>query len=205
MNVRSSSIPAAAVVGAAVLLFAAGIGTAVWVNRKGAPPVGEIPAGGAEFELEVSSSRVSAGQPQAYLLEIAGDRLQLVPNPVSVGAGASETAIVERALKEVLAAANDPNSLSMIPAGTRLLDVKVAADGIHVNVSQEFRSGGGSASMIARVAQIIYTATSVDPKASVFLSIEGRPIDRNLPLGGEGLILRQPTTRAEFREDFSLS
>jgi spore germination protein GerM len=153
----------------------------------------------------VSSSRASAGQPQAYLLEIAGDRLQLVPNPVSFGVGESETAVVERALKEVLAAANDPNALSMIPAGTRLLDVKVAADGIHVNVSQEFRSGGGSASMVARVAQIIYTATSVDPKASVFLSIEGKPVDRNLPLGGEGLILRQPTTRAEFREDFSLS
>lgn len=205
MSVRSNPIPAAAVVGAAVILFAAGIGTAFWVNRKGStPPAGEIPAG-MEFQLEVSSSRASAGQPQAYLLEIAGDRLQLVPNPVSVGVGESETAVVERALKEVLAAANDPNALSMIPAGTRLLDVKVAADGIHVNVSQEFRSGGGSASMVARVAQIIYTATSVDPKASVFLSIEGKPVDRNLPLGGEGLILRQPTTRAEFREDFSLS
>jgi spore germination protein GerM len=58
--------------------------------------------------------------------------------------------------------------------------------------------------MIYRVAQVLYTATSLDPKAKVFLSVESQPLDENHPLGGEGLILRQPMTRQDFAQDFSL-
>jgi spore germination protein GerM len=39
----------------------------------------------------------------------------------------------------------------------------------------------------------------------VFLSVEGQSIDREHPLGGEGLILRQPITRTQFDADFLLN
>jgi hypothetical protein len=62
------------------------------------------------------------------------------------------------------------------------------------------------------MAQVIYTATSLNPDGKVFVLIEGQPIlqrrgyanDRRHSLGGEGLILRQPTTRAQFLSDFPL-
>jgi spore germination protein GerM len=64
--------------------------------------------------------------------------------------------------------------------------------------------------MIYRVAQVIYTATSLDPNQKVFISVGGQSIlqrrgyanDNNHPLGGEGLILEQPTTRSQFAADF---
>jgi spore germination protein GerM len=77
----------------------------------------------------------------------------------------------------------------------------VQEDGIHVDLSQGFRTGGGTASMTGRVAQVLYTATSLDPDAPVWLSVEGKPIDS---IGGEGLMLEQPLTRKRFKQDFSL-
>ena len=64
--------------------------------------------------------------------------------------------------------------------------------------------GGGSSSMIYRVAQVLYTATSIDPEASVFLSIEGQPLNENYPLGGEGLLLDYPLNRKNLQQNFSL-
>jgi spore germination protein GerM len=71
-----------------------------------------------------------------------------------------------------------------------------------VDLSREFSQGGGSASMIDRVAQVLYTVTSLDPTAKVYLSIEGQLLDENHPLGGEGVILQQPLTRQQFAVDF---
>lgn len=75
-------------------------------------------------------------------------------------------------------------------------------DGIYVNLSQEFTQGGGSSSMIYRVAQVLYTATSIDPQAPVFISIAGQPLNQNYPLGGEGLLLDYPLTRQQFAQEF---
>jgi spore germination protein GerM len=49
---------------------------------------------------------------------------------------------------------------------------------------------------------VIYTATSLDPIQKVFISVGGQSIDDLHPLGGEGLILRQPTTHAQCAADF---
>jgi spore germination protein GerM len=83
--------------------------------------------------------------------------------------------------------------------------LQVRSDGVHVDLSKEFRAGGGSTSIVYRVAQVIYTASSLDPDAKVFVSIEGQSIDEKHPLGGEGLTLRQRITRSQFAADFSIA
>lgn len=86
---------------------------------------------------------------------------------------------------------------STIPEGTELLGVEVL-DGIaHVDLSIEFESGGGSLSMMGRVAQMVYTATRFDGVDSVRFLLEGAPLD---VLGGEGLIIDEPQTRSAWTD-----
>lgn len=88
---------------------------------------------------------------------------------------------------------------STVPAGTQLLDV-VVNDGVAtVNLSQEYTSGGGTLSMTARVAQVVFTATQFPNVDSVSFQVEGQPLD---VLGGEGIMLEGPQDRAEW-EDFA--
>jgi len=54
--------------------------------------------------------------------------------------------------------------------------------------------------MSSRVAQVLYTATSLQPNAKVWIDIEGKPLE---VLGGEGLLLEQPLT-GKLRENFTL-
>lgn len=144
-------------------------------------------------------------QPQIYWLKVEGQQIRLFPKQVVLNAAVSpEQALMEGMIK--LLSDQTTNDLdSAIPDGTRLLSLQVTSEGIYVNLSREFSQGGGSSSMIHRVAQILYTVTSLDPTAKVYLSVEGHALDENHPLGGEGLMLRQPLTRQQFTEDFPLS
>ncbi|MEW5861695.1 MAG: spore germination protein, partial [Cyanobacteriota bacterium] len=59
----------------------------------------------------------------------------------------------------------------------------------------------GSASMTGRVAQILYTATSINPNTNVWIDVEGKRLE---VLGGEGLVIDQPLTRQNFEKNFDL-
>ena len=98
--------------------------------------------------------------------------------------------VLETALETLLTGPKQGRgNVTSIPAGTRLLNFEVLPRGNYVDLSSEFSQGGGSSSMTTRVAQILYTATSLEPEAGMFLSIEGQPLDETYPLGGEGLVL----------------
>jgi spore germination protein GerM len=143
---------------------------------------------------------------QIYWLRADRNKLTLVAKslPSNTDNASSPQQALTTAMQKLLAAQPGEDLSSTIPKGTKLRSLAIKSDGVHVDLSKQFRSGGGSTSIIYRMAQVIYTATSLNPDGKVFVSIEGQPIDRRHPLGGEGLILRQPTTRAQFLTDFPL-
>lgn len=105
------------------------------------------------------------------------------------------------AMEALLAGPGDVESeaglTSAIPEGTELLDL-VVEDGIAtVDLSEEFESGGGSLSIMARVAQVTFTLTQFPTVDAVRFMIEGQPVEA---LGGEGLILSEPVDRSGFED-----
>ncbi|MER3455303.1 MAG: hypothetical protein C4304_00065 [candidate division GAL15 bacterium] len=81
---------------------------------------------------------------------------------------------------------------SEIPPGTRLLGVRIRGQTAYVNLSRPFESGGGSASMLARLYQVVYTVTHFPGVQEVRIEIEGQLRDS---LGGEGLLVDLPVRR----------
>jgi hypothetical protein len=84
-----------------------------------------------------------------------------------------------------------------IPAGTRLLGVSVREGVATVDLSREFESGGGSASMSYRLGQVVYTLTQFATVKSVVFNIDGQPVTT---FGGEGIDLGRPQTRFDYEQ-----
>jgi spore germination protein GerM len=186
------------------LLFTTAVALSIWV---GSNPIflqqekSSVPVTTSTIIPNNSAQKI---QPQVYWLRSDRNKLTLVAKslPSNTPSSSSSQQGLTIAMQQLLAAQPRDDLTSTIPKGTKLLNLQVRADGVHVDLSPEFRSGGGSTSMIYRVAQVIYTASSLDPNAKVFISVGGQSIDNNHPLGGEGLILQQPTTRDRFAADF---
>ena len=137
-----------------------------------------------------------------YLLKDTGKNFELVPIPVNLSVSKDKpNQFLEAAFNSLLTAKNDGDTSSVIPAGTKVLGVKVDNDTVRVNLSEQFTSGGGSASMTGRVGQVVYTATSLNPNAKVYIEVDGKQLD---VLGGEGLELEQPLTRDSFTKNYQL-
>jgi spore germination protein GerM len=144
-------------------------------------------------------------EPQAYWLQIEDEEIRLVPQKVAVKDGVPKEVALKEALNYLLTTQPTKQFSSVVPIGTKLLDLQIKEAGIYINLSKEFTAGGGSISMVYRVAQVLYTASSIDQNAKVFLAVEGKILDENNPLGGEGVVLAEPLTRQQFAEDFSIS
>lgn len=159
-----------------------------------------VPAATPE-QVAAAEAGAIAAAPQAYWLSAKGEAVDLVPAEVKVKAKADAEAALETALERLLAGPRDEAYTTEIPQGTRLRKVSVREDGIHIDLSSDFTAGGGTLSMTGRVAQVLHTATSLNPDASVWLDVDGEPLE---VLGGEGLILDRPLTRQGFANDFGL-
>jgi germination protein M len=110
----------------------------------------------------------------------------------SVGAAAM------RALLEGPAAAEHAAGMSTtIPEGTTLLGLDIKNGTATVDLSKEYASGGGSLSMMMRLAQVVFTLTQFPSVTGVNFMLDGKPID---VLGGEGIIIDHPMTRADYEE-----
>lgn len=136
---------------------------------------------------------------QVYWLKDTGAALELVPTSITVAAEKPDDALT-MAMEALLTTEPDNTEVaSTIPPETKLLGLQVQEDGVHVDLSEEFVGGGGSASMTGRLGQIIYTATSLDPTMPVWVSVAGEPLE---VLGGEGVLVKQPMTRDEFEQSY---
>jgi len=122
---------------------------------------------------------------------VRGERLAIahrqVPGP----------AILRGALTQLLdgptAAERAAGYATTIPAGTSLLDLNLAGGTATVDLSDDYDDGGGSLMMMARVAQVVFTATQFDNSDQVVFWMDGEPIDY---LGGEGIELAGPQSRS---------
>jgi len=85
-----------------------------------------------------------------------------------------------------------------IPEGTTLDSATTDGSTAVIDLSEEFGGGGGSTSVMARLAQLTFTATSVEGVDSVLLVDGGDPVT---VFSAEGLVLDGPMTREDF-EDF---
>ena len=86
---------------------------------------------------------------------------------------------------------------SQIPVGSRLRSVALAGGVASVDLSARFASGGGSATMFARLAQVVFTATQFPGVHAVRFLLDGRPVTT---FSSEGILLRGPQTRAAYED-----
>lgn len=87
---------------------------------------------------------------------------------------------------------------SDIPLGTAVVSIEPGSDGVAiVEMSSTFDDGGGSFSMMARLAQLTYTLTALEPIDSVLLMENGSVVE---VFSSEGIVLDGPMTRADFED-----
>lgn len=118
-----------------------------------------------------------------YYLE--GEHLRAFPAEL-VNAGPTPAEAVGALLS------NEDDRPTAIPADTELNGVAVVDRTATVDFSREFESGGGSASMQARVAQVVYTLTQWSFITRVTFELDGEPVDA---IGGEGVPARDVMRR----------
>ncbi|MCT7970580.1 GerMN domain-containing protein [Laspinema olomoucense] len=215
-NEQTRRIPLGVIATLSAVVVAAGGGTAWWaVNSQkdltlnGMNPVPtqpQDPGVNIEVTQDPTVTPPTALNPveqsvQIYLVQDTGTQFELASVPVSVQATEQPEAVLKAAFDRLVTQPPNSGGFSAIPPGTQVLNVEVKQNGIYVNLSPEFTSGGGSSSMTARLGQVVYTATTLDPNASVWISVGGEPLE---VLGGEGLEIPVPITRTIFESEFPL-
>ena len=200
---KNISLPLVAV--ATGLILAAGAATAWWakssLNRpskievKTPPPITqqEIP----QAPEPITQEKVI----EICWLNPVNNKIELVTNTLTFQKTVKPDRVLETAFETLLNGPKGEKYTTAIPEGTKLLNLKVNQQDVYINLSQEFTSGGGSASMTSRLAQVIYTATSFGQVKNVWISVENKPLKT---LGQEGLIINQPMTREDFNANFTL-
>ena len=86
---------------------------------------------------------------------------------------------------------------SAIPDGTTLRDISLADSVATVDLDTTFDDGGGSASMLGRVAQVVATLTRFPTIERVAFRIDGEPVEA---VGGEGVVVDPPVGRRAIEE-----
>jgi hypothetical protein len=110
-------------------------------------------------------------------------------------------AVAAAAMTALLAGPSDTEQAAIpalhttIPEGTKLLGISITNGVATVNLSREFESGGGSASILGRLAQVAYTLTQFSTVDSVRFQLDGTPVTT---FSGEGVILDHPVGRPDF-------
>lgn len=136
-----------------------------------------------------------------FLLDDRGDGdpalvpvLRVVPTSPAVATAALRQLLLGPSLTERTA---HPRIRTAIPAGAKLLGVRISNGLATVNLTGRFASGGGSMGMFGRLAQLTYTATQFPTVTRVNLQLDGKAVT---VFSSEGIVLDRPLTRAQFRD-----
>jgi spore germination protein GerM len=109
--------------------------------------------------------------------------------------------VAAAAMQELLKGTNqleyDSGLDTAIPPGVEYLGTEIVDGVATINLSSAFDDGGGSLAMQARLAQIVYTLTQFPTVQSVVLQLDGQTVEA---LGGEGLVIDHPLSRADFED-----
>jgi hypothetical protein len=137
-----------------------------------------------------TTTTTTTAKPVTDLSELT---VYLIANEHVVAAGreVEGAATPEAAVRALLAGPDgaiegDLGFTSAIPAGTLLHSVTVDGSVATVDLSGQFASGGGSLSMQARVAQVVFTVTQFPNIDHVRFRIDGTAVST---IGGEGLMV----------------
>lgn len=112
-------------------------------------------------------------------------------------------AVATAAMRQLLAGPDEdemagrPAMYTTIPERTRLLGLSIDKGVATVDLSREFESGGGTASVLSRLAQVVYTLTQFPSVDKVLFKLDGEPVT---VFGGEGVVLDGPVGRADYRD-----
>jgi germination protein M len=125
---------------------------------------------------------------------LRGEQLQAVSRTSEKTAAVATTA-----LRSLLAGPTSGEAAAglstSIPGDTKLLGITVG-DGIAtVDLSSEYESGGGSLSMTARLAQVVFTLTQFPTVERVRFELDGQPVH---VFSGEGIVLDHPVGREDY-------
>ena len=118
--------------------------------------------------------------------------LREVPTTQAVGAAAVNALLAGPNEAELGAR---PAMYTAIPDGTRLLGLSIQGGIATVNLSREFESGGGSASVLGRLAQVVFTLTQFPTVQGVKFQLDGEPVE---VFSGEGVVLSDPVGRDDY-------
>ena len=198
---RINGIPVGVIAAISVVVVAVSGGVA-WFSTQ--TPNNSTPANSSQsIKQPIKQSTTQQGNEQTtsiYWLRSKENRLDLVPQPFKVAA-TQPNQVLEAAFKTLLVGPSEGTDSTTIPQGTQLLGLKVENNDVHINLSENFTTGGGSSSMMGRVGQVVYTATSLNPQANVYIEVNGKLLE---VLGGEGVELQQPLTRTSFQKNYPL-
>ena len=129
---------------------------------------------------------------------LRGERLAIAHRQVAA------PVVLRGALTELLAGPTDDERVAglstEVPPGTTLLDVSLADGRAVVDLSRDYEAGGGTLSMTARLAQVIFTATQFDNSDRVLFWLDGEPVEF---FGGEGIMLDEPQARMNVDRSFT--
>jgi germination protein M len=107
------------------------------------------------------------------------------------------TAALDELLWGPTASEHDAGVGTQIPSGTELLGLSIDNGIATVNLTSEYESGGGTASMTMRLAQVVCTLDQFSTVKGVLFQLDGHAVD---VLGGEGIVIDHPLRCRDYRD-----
>ncbi|MFF8941562.1 Gmad2 immunoglobulin-like domain-containing protein [Streptomyces sp. NPDC014864] len=122
---------------------------------------------------------------------------QVSPAPRTVTAPATAAGAVRALLAGPGRYERAHGRTTAIPSGTVLRSVVIRDRVATVDLSGRYDDGGGSLSLRARLAQVVFTVTRFPGVRKVGFALDGTPVRH---FGGKGVVLNGPVGRTDFED-----